>query len=775
MTDTVCVTGGSGGIGQALLEQLAGQYRVKALFRTRSVISDIWERRGCVAVWGDIGSDEAVTALVTGVRFVFHCAAMVAGPFAQAHAVNVEGTRRLARIAAAHGCERFVHVSSAAVYGGAMGDAAYVEETELRERDDMAVYPLTKLQAEWALKEAADECGLEYAILRPTCVYGPRTKPYTLMPIRLIRRGVPVILGDGHGLMDVVYVEDVARALVLAAQSPAARGGVFNIGHETVTLNDFYARYGRMLNRPVRHVPVSLLSAIARLLPLIPGPRQPRRRELRRGAAFLIRASGNTKGFPSVKASALFGYTPEFTLSTGMLKTELWAKREGLVPPGPHVMEGYGPLPFVPESVVYPRREEELVQITRIAREERTTVRAIGSLHSLSPIPTTDGICVVLDQFRALLKVEGCLVTVQAGMKLRDLNDALARLNLALPSSGSIAEQTVSGAISTATHGGSMHVGGLGDCVEAVRIVRADGTVVDVGRSQDLFSAVVVSLGLLGIISTVTFRCVPAFVLRSSSTVRKAVEVLEEFDDIHRRNVYVDMLYFPVVDEVEILSTNHVQPADEDLGGTTAQEATASPSRRPGRLSLLGVKSAAHCLHHCRCNPIQRIVTRRSVGASYRPRVGRSDRVLAFSDLGTVERSPLLVQDMEIAVAHHHARAAIGALRSHFMRTRQYPLLPIHIRCSPRSALWLSPAYQRDVCWLEFWQYPRSNDAFRQIHELLKPFQYRCHWGKECHADRDYVRQQYDRWEDFAQLRREWDPGGLFLNRYLESFFPEQG
>ncbi len=75
------------------------------------------------------------------------------------------------------------------------------------------------------------------------------------------------------------------------------------------------------------------------------------------------------------------------------------------------------------------------------------------------------------------------------------------------------------------------------------------------------------------------------------------------------------------------------------------------------------------------------------------------------------------------------------------------------------------------MCWLEFLQYPRSDEAFRRIHELMAPFQYRFHWGKETRADREYARRQYARWDDFARLRDEWDPGGMFLNGYLESFF----
>ena len=183
--------GGSGGIGQALLEQLVELYEVKCLFRTKSAVTGKWEQRGCTAVWGDLDDDKALVELVKGARFVFHCAALVAsGSYKKAYPVNVQGTLRLAQTAAAQGCQRLIHTSSIAVYSGASGDEDYHEATELRDSDDMAVYSRTKVQAEQAFQKVGQGRRLEYTILRPTCGYDPQTKSYTLIPIELIRKGL---------------------------------------------------------------------------------------------------------------------------------------------------------------------------------------------------------------------------------------------------------------------------------------------------------------------------------------------------------------------------------------------------------------------------------------------------------------------------------------------------------------------------------------------------------------------------------------------------------
>jgi nucleoside-diphosphate-sugar epimerase len=398
-SDVVAVTGASGGIGHALLEQLLPICRVRALFRARTAAATEWERRGVAPVWGDLGSEEALSDLVAGARVVFHCAAAIGASAEQSHAVNVEGTRRLAAAAARHGCDRLVYLSSIAVYAAASSSPhpsgrpalpEFTEDLPLVEHDELAVYSRTKLQAERALIEVAAASALGYTILRPTCVYGPNTKPFTLGPVRLITRGLPAVIGDGSGPMDVVYVDDVAGSMIDAAESPEARNEIFNIGHETVTAAEFYAHFGLMLGRPVRHLPVAALKAVSRALQ--PFSARPALADVRRGLEFILHGTANPSRFPSAKARDVFGYSPRTTLPTGMLRTALWLQREGLAKPRPFWLPGYGPLRFRPTALVHPETEADIVNVVRAAADAGQRVKAIGSLHSLSAIPETDGV-----------------------------------------------------------------------------------------------------------------------------------------------------------------------------------------------------------------------------------------------------------------------------------------------------------------------------------------------------------------------------------------------
>jgi L-gulonolactone oxidase len=614
---------------------------------------------------------------------------------------------------------------------------------------------------------------MEYVILRPTCVFGPYIKAFTIGPVELMRKGVPVIVGDGNGYLDAVYVEDVVGAMLLAAQSPRAHGEIFNIGNVNVTFKEFYSYYRHILRRPARHLPLALVHSILKMFEISPQFIKKKFPELKKGLVFLINMYSNTKLYPSTKAREILGYNPRFSLAMGMLKTELWVQQHYSLTTNRYSQRNYGPTyTFHPNMVIHPTTEEEIVQTIQTALHSKMRVRAIGSLHSFSRIPETDGICIILDNYNRLLKVNGNSVTVQAGMRIRDLHQHLAEHHLALPVNGSITEQTVSGAVSTATHGGSIHHGTISDYVESVRIVKADGHILEVATPHELLHAISVSMGTLGIISTITFNCIPSFNLKSDKLLCKTQEVIDNFESIQNNNDYVDMMYFPITDDIAILRTNRF---DNELDHNNYDqnritESDYAPKTKFSRwLTTIRLKLSLQILHKLNRNALQRRITQPLAHSYYKPRMGRSDFVLSFTDLDDIDPYP--IQDMEIAIPYQQAGTAIHALRDHFATTQSYPLLPIHIRCSAQSHLWLSPSYKQDVCWIEFWQYPPSDHFFKQIHDVLAPFQYRFHWGKQSQASQEYIKAQYERWEDFVRLRDAWDPQGVFLNPRLDSWF----
>ncbi|ARV58023.1 hypothetical protein BZZ01_04675 [Nostocales cyanobacterium HT-58-2] len=761
MKTTVCVTGGSGGIGQTLLKYLLQSFYVKALFRKESATSEKYKQQGCQIILGDLRDEESLMNLVAGAEFVFHCAALT-GSFSwqEAHEVNVEGTRKLALAAAKSGCKRFIHVSSIAVYtGAALKGEVYTEELKLQETSTMELYCLSKLRAEIALKEVAEKHDLEYVILRPTCVYGPAVPSYTLAPLNAIQKRQPILLKGGEGLLDVVYVDDVVKAMLLAAHSPKATGEIFNVGGETVTFKELYSYYGRMLQRPVRHISPAMANVVVSLFSL-------QNRESGKSLKWYFERQEKSEEYPSTKAKKLLGYTPQVPLIVGMLKTELWLQANGYIPSKRHIFRGViSDYRFSPCAVVHPTTEEEIVQIIQEAAQQGLKVRAIGSLHSLTPIPSTEGICIVLDKYKNVLSIKGSLVTVQAGIKIWELNEILAKHNLALPIIGAIDKQTVSGAIATGTHGGSLYYKSLSGYVYALRIVRADGSVVEVDSSQDIFNAIAISMGLLGIISTVTFTCVPAFSLQSKSYAIPMDELLQKFGDIHQNNKYVNIRYRPITDNAHILLIN---PALEVLQENRGWQPVVK-TKMERRLSKIWGTTWLRIFGSYKLNWLQRWNTKQNEGTVHLCPSGRSDFVLTHFD-ATLD-DPIPLSDIEIAIPYSQVCAALTVIRNHYHKTQKYPYIYIQIRCCAEEDFWLSPSYRQSICWLEFWEYPCTGKLFEEIIELLKPFNFRCHWGKEIPIDQEYLKQQYEKWHNFIQIRQEWDSKRMFSNPCLDKYF----
>ncbi|RCJ29613.1 hypothetical protein A6770_21920 [Nostoc minutum NIES-26] len=760
MKKIVCVTGGSGGIGQNLLKHLLESFYVKALFRKENTTTDEWKKRGCQIILGDLRNEESLMQLVAGTEFVFHCAALTGSLSSeQAHEVNVEGTRRLAQAAVKSGCQRFIHISSIAVYSSTPNpEKVYTEELTTIEYPTMELYCLTKSRAETALKEVAKKHNLEYVILRPTCVYGPAINSYTVTPLNIIQKGLPIIFGDGEGLLDVVYVDDVVRAILLAARSTKANGQIFNVGGESITCKEFYSYYGRMLQRPIRHISKEMANVVVNIASI--------HKEFGKSLKWYFELHEKSEKYPSIKAKELLGYAPQVPLIIGMLKTEFWLRTEHYIPAKRHVFQGAVPLySFYPYVVLHPTTEEEIVQIIQEAVQQGLKVRAIGSLHSLAPIPSTDGVCIVLDKYKNLVKIEGSLVTVQAGIKIWELNEILAKHNLALPILGAIDKQTVSGAISTGTHGSSLHSKSLSSYVRTLRIVRADGSVLQVDCSQEIFHAIVISMGLFGIISTVTFNCVPAFYLKSKNYPMSMDSLLQRFHEIHQNNQHVDIKYAPITDNAQVLLIN----ADVEAVKQHGEWNPIVQTKLKRIVEKFATKLMLRLFRSGRFNWLQQWSIQQHERTLYACPSGRSDFVLTHFE--PMLDDPISMHEMEIAIPYTQATAALTVLRNHFHQTQKYPNTYIHIRCAAKEDFWLSPAYKQDICWLGFWEYPYSGDFFEEIIELLKPFHFRCHWGKHISADREYLKQQYEKWDDFIQLHQELDPNGIFNNPYLDKFF----
>jgi UDP-glucose 4-epimerase len=185
---------------------------------------------------GDVSNRAVVDKLVKGADYVFHQAALRITRCAEAPreavAVLIDGTLNVLESAVRHGVKKVVAASSASVYG----EPSYLPIDEAHPFNNRTMYGAGKIAGEQMLRAYNTTSGLPYVAFRYFNVYGPRmdiTGVYTEVLVRwldAIESGKPpLIFGDGSQSMDFVFVEDVARANLLAAQSDVT-DEVFNVG-----------------------------------------------------------------------------------------------------------------------------------------------------------------------------------------------------------------------------------------------------------------------------------------------------------------------------------------------------------------------------------------------------------------------------------------------------------------------------------------------------------------------------------------------------------------
>jgi UDP-glucose 4-epimerase len=236
------VTGGAGFVGSTIVDQLvsakAGEVRIIDNFVRGSWIniSAAVEQSSVSVIKGDINDATLVDNAMVGVDYVFHQAALRITRCAEAPRealeVLIDGSFNVLESALRHKVRKVVAASSASVYG----EPSYLPIDEGHPFNNTTMYGAGKIALEQILRALHTTSGLQYVALRPFNIYGPRmdmTGVYTEVLIRWLdaidNNTPPLIFGDGSQSMDFVYVEDVARANLLAAQSDIS-DDVFNVG-----------------------------------------------------------------------------------------------------------------------------------------------------------------------------------------------------------------------------------------------------------------------------------------------------------------------------------------------------------------------------------------------------------------------------------------------------------------------------------------------------------------------------------------------------------------
>jgi len=262
----VLVTGGAGFVGSHIIDLLVDEgcrqiVAVDNMVRGRAENLAAAMRRGPVRlVEGDIRDRDVMEKLVGDADLVFHQAALRITHCAEtpraALEVMVSATFDLLELCVRHDVEKIVAASSASIYG--LAERFPTPEAH-HSYANRTLYGAAKAFGEGLMRSFHDMYGLDWVGLRYFNVYGPRMDihgVYTEVLIRWMDRIAagepPLIFGDGAQTMDFVYIDDVARANILAARADAS-DEVFNVASGTETsLNELAEAVLRVMRSSLR-------------------------------------------------------------------------------------------------------------------------------------------------------------------------------------------------------------------------------------------------------------------------------------------------------------------------------------------------------------------------------------------------------------------------------------------------------------------------------------------------------------------------------------------
>lgn len=407
-----------------------------------------------------------------------------------------------------------------------------------------------------------------------------------------------------------------------------------------------------------------------------------------------------------------------------------------------------------PASRLAPASVDELAELMR---KSPAPIRPVGAGHSFTPLVPTDGTLVSLRNFEGLLAHDKTALTATfgAGTKLGQIGESLHGIGQALPNMPDVDEQSLAGAISTATHGTGAKLGAMHSYVTALKLVTPRGEVLTCNRANNaqIFDAARVSLGSLGVITEITLQNVPTQNLKRRAWLEPLESLIERFDELAAANHSFEFYYIPFCDAGVAITINPtdepVQPRGADADNDAVMDMKGLRdvlSFWPGMRRWLMNKST------------ESFEPEQAVDVWYR--IFPSSRAVRFNE-------------MEYHLPREQLMPTLRKVRETLESRHPEIFFPIEIRVVKGDDAWLSPFAGHETSGsIAVHHYHQENPLpyFASIEPLYQPLG-RPHWGKMNTLNAADFAPRYPRWRDFLEVRATLDPEGKMLNPYLKKVF----
>lgn len=416
-----------------------------------------------------------------------------------------------------------------------------------------------------------------------------------------------------------------------------------------------------------------------------------------------------------------------------------------------------------PAEISYPLSLQDLQKAIYKAKSGNLKVRAAGFFHSVNPLCVTAGLQIQMDLLDDVLEINASSLKVKVlgGIKIKKLLSILAKEGLTLPNQGYITEQSIAGAIATATHG-SGKTGTLSSFVEEIQLVDAQGELhtFNPSTNEHLFSAAVVNLGCLGIVYSVTLRCISLQKLHLAKVKDNLLGTLSNLPDLIERHDFFQFAINPYSDEV-IRWQYH--PTLENTRG-----------RWKYNVHWLFIKTLAVTCFDIFPTPwwlLPMMMKIYVIASPLQSCIDYSYKLLSPADEGHYIEE-------EIAVPAQHFEKALTATQNLLQlyssqKKRMVALILIRFADADQYG-YLSPALGRQIAYISLISVAKEGykELFQDFETTLYQYSGRPHWGKVNFLTKEAIIRLYgSNYSRFQEARLELDPDGLFSSEYLDRLF----
>ncbi|MGH9021686.1 MAG: FAD-binding protein [Acidimicrobiia bacterium] len=407
-----------------------------------------------------------------------------------------------------------------------------------------------------------------------------------------------------------------------------------------------------------------------------------------------------------------------------------------------------GNLEYGTDRVAYPASVEEVQEI--VAKAPR--LRALGTRHCFNRIADSADQLLSTRELNRVVALDPArqTVTVEAGIRYGTLGEHLHRQGYALHNLASLPHISVAGSIATATHGSGVKNGNLATAVSAIEFVTAKGEVATLSKASvgEPFLGAVVGLGGLGVVTKVTLDIQPTFEVRQDVYEHLPFGDLESNFEAIMSSGYSVSLFTD-------WQTN-------DISEVWVKSRIASGEPSKVKPELYGATLAKRNLHPIAELGAENCTEQMGVPGPWHERLPHFR--MAFTPSSGKELQSEYFVPFGSALP---ALRAINRLGDKWVRD----LFISEVRTIAGDELWMSPCYKRPSVAIHF-TWKQNDDSVMElipvVEEQLAPFGARPHWGKLFSIPPAELRSRYERYPEFLQLLKRYDPTGKFRNGFLD-------